>query len=961
MDNTPPSTPHFIGRTGELAFLGQVYSRARAGHPAVVLIDGAAGVGKTRLVDEALRTVIEDAHVLRGGSSRGQQGVPYAAVADAFRAALRQPSFRLAGDHRDAVEDIVNAPHREAGGASGLGDRTRRSEAILELLAEQDRPVVLTMDDLHWADSASLDLLRFVIRNVGDVQLLIILLTRESAGSDSVGAVFAEATARSIGYSIGVEPFTVVELGELFNWAGGDLPDRVVSDVAEASGGNALLALHLLGDRGRIRFAASAGLRQLIAAEVAQLSPAGRAVLRLLAVADAELDNRLLDEVLPGEVRSALAECRRIGLTVWGATHSRLHHALYGEILRNLLLPDEIQEQHLLLARAATRLSHDAAVPVMAPAEVARHWLEAREVATALPVLRAAAESALSASAFAESQSLWSELVTLIETHHGLVNRIARREIYARAALAARAVGEFGAALELLTRALRLTTPEEQLVRAELHTRSSDLYRSLGRMDAARWHVERAVALLPPDENGPSGDTARTAIEVRSEYARIITLSGDPRLGRELASACLDAARRTGAADLEAAAETTLGTALSGCGDAPAAVNALRNGARLAASYAPIEENIRACTNLSFALIDDGQLAAGLVAAREAIELARRSGMDKAGSSAAVARCNIITALFMLGDWEDAEREITAMLNAHPDPFTGDWLLATRAQIYVAQGRFELAHAAIDSISPDHDHSVALGRASVESEYWIWKRDSARALACAREPLRSSFAVMDRAYLMQWCLRAIGDQAATCRLQSRVSELDQLRATSDELLSQFGADFSDESSAVPELLCFAEYDRAFTPSRPDRWRAVVERAPRRSYERAYGCLRLAQVHLAERAEDAGRALLEESLDCATALGARPLLSEIEVTRIRYSLNLGSSAQSSAGPGADLPRLTRREREVLEHLKSGLSNRRIASALGISENTAGVHVSNILSKLGVSNRTAAAAVSRTIGL
>ena len=144
---------------------------------------------------------------------------------------------------------------------------------------------------------------------------------------------------------------------------------------------------------------------------------------------------------------------------------------------------------------------------------------------------------------------------------------------------------------------------------------------------------------------------------------------------------------------------------------------------------------------------------------------------------------------------------------------------------------------------------------------------------------------------------------------------------------------------------------------------------------AYARWRGAEAHLALGDRTAARDLLADAWRWATRQGAAPLLGEIETLarRARLDLSAPSSAETAAAPSADSSAaspseraadelgLTRREREVLALVAEGWTNRQVADHLFISENTAGVHVSNILGKLGASGRTEAAAIAHRLGL
>jgi DNA-binding NarL/FixJ family response regulator len=119
---------------------------------------------------------------------------------------------------------------------------------------------------------------------------------------------------------------------------------------------------------------------------------------------------------------------------------------------------------------------------------------------------------------------------------------------------------------------------------------------------------------------------------------------------------------------------------------------------------------------------------------------------------------------------------------------------------------------------------------------------------------------------------------------------------------------------------------------------------------------LAQEMLAHGSRDEGRELLVDCWIVAHEMGAGGLERRVSRLATRFRVPLPESSEASEGP---LNRLTPREREVLDRLATGATNKAIAGELVISEKTASVHVSNLLAKLGVENRGEAAALARSL--
>ncbi len=171
-------------------------------------------------------------------------------------------------------------------------------------------------------------------------------------------------------------------------------------------------------------------------------------------------------------------------------------------------------------------------------------------------------------------------------------------------------------------------------------------------------------------------------------------------------------------------------------------------------------------------------------------------------------------------------------------------------------------------------------------------------------------------------------------------------------------------------LCEAEAARLHRDADTEAWAAAVGAWEQleRPYVVAYARWREAEAHLAGRgSRDHAAAALRSSLETAERLGAAPLAREVKAlaARARISLDVAAGRVDSAGArrrsGRRALGLTAREREVLGLVALGRTNRQIADELFISENTAGVHVSNIIGKLRVSGRGEAAALAYRLGL
>jgi predicted ATPase len=194
-------SPTFVGRIEELHVLEAALGRATNSEPAVVLVGGEAGVGKTRLVAELIARGVDGTRVLSGGCVPvGGDGLPYAAIVEALRALLTDLGV-------NAVRELVGPSWPELARllpALGEPDHTAQTEQVaqarlLELLLgllgrlSEQTPLVLVVEDLHWADRSTRDLLAFLARNLCRERMLLVVTYRnDEPGQQRLGPYLAE-------------------------------------------------------------------------------------------------------------------------------------------------------------------------------------------------------------------------------------------------------------------------------------------------------------------------------------------------------------------------------------------------------------------------------------------------------------------------------------------------------------------------------------------------------------------------------------------------------------------------------------------------------------------------------------------------------------------------------------------------------------------------------------------------
>jgi DNA-binding CsgD family transcriptional regulator/tetratricopeptide (TPR) repeat protein len=456
----------------------------------------------------------------------------------------------------------------------------------------------------------------------------------------------------------------------------------------------------------------------------------------------------------------------------------------------------------------------------------------------------------------------------------------------------------------------------------------------------------------------------------------------------EFCAEAVAVAHEVGDRRVEAHALNSRGLALAQLGRCREALPSLRRSLAMSLELGAAEDVGRGFVNLTDAMKFCSLDREALDVVEAGVEAIERMGMT--GSYGPVIRLNGVLIAAGIGDWSEATR-FEADAGRVDQPGRNEiYALAYSIRLAVARGdpdvdgRIERFGELLDGrhvVEGQYSGRYALARA----ERALWRGAPEAGLAVALDGL-GWFAGKDFAYftclLHAMAARARADIAVRVRdSRGPETEVAGIVAMIDRHIDAIAEAITThpaEPEALGELvgaLRFAQAERARAAATPDAaaWTSAVDawEARDRPYEAAYGRWRATEALLEVGDRAGARETLAKAWRWASERGAGPLLAEIEMLGKRARLELtatddatdgavGSAAPSSSGP-ADEFGLTRREREVLALVAEGWTNRQIADHLFISENTAGVHVSNILGKLGASGRTEAAAIAHRLGL
>jgi DNA-binding CsgD family transcriptional regulator len=1000
-------SPVFVGRDQELAALDAAMAVASGGDPVFALIGGEAGIGKTRLAEEfTARAATAGFAVLTGNCVElGAEGLPLAPVISALRALSRMlPPAELADVVGPAAGGLsrllpeLAPPGGPAAVTAGADSAVSLPELVAGLLGRlcSLRPVLLVIEDLHWADQSTLELIAYLVRTLREVPLLAVVTYRsdELRRRHPLRALLTGWERVRSTRRIELGSLDRDEVADQLTGIFGASPEPDLADlIFDRSGGNAYLVEELAsvaGDPGRPgRPGSDAGLppslRDVLLHRADSLSPAAQHLLRAASAGGRRVAEGLLAAVAgtaEAELYPALREAVDGHVLVVDAagTGYEFRHALTRDALYEDMLPGERARLHAAYAAALAAdpgLADDAAVP----AALAHHWYSAHDLPRALPALLIAASHALGSYAPAESLhhleralEIWPRIPDAAErAEAGLA------EVYLRAVDAAYYAGVLDQALDLSEQGMAALPAEPGdgtgALRAQLLDRRAMVLRDIGREDEAITALRQALTLLP--EEKPSQLRAMLLSSLASTLMRV----DDIAEAAEVARRAVATAQAAGALREEADALITAGGASVYLGPDDVGLSDLRAGLDLALRGNFPASALRGYINLSDTLQLLGRHEEAMEVAAQGRALAARVG--RARTLGSFLAGNMAISALQRGRWPEAERLTAESLRTTREGIYRGILLQPAVGLAARRGDYPAAAELLRQARKETGASINAQALLPIAFDEALVRHGQGDLAGARELLVAALAGrtgpmgVRHAWPLLWLgMRAAADEAIRAR-DRRVPPAAESVAAAAELTSiaeRLPARFPEARGY--RCLFDAERDRGDSSDTPRSWAAAlaVWRDLRAPYLIGYCLLRYAEALLAAGDRAAAGQAVREAHATAAGLGAAPIAEQAAALARRARLPLDDGApptpagdkatrQEAAGPAGELARLglTDREREVLFQVAAGRSNAQIAGILFISPKTAGVHVSNILAKLGVASRVEAAAVAHRLGL
>ncbi|MFI9009803.1 AAA family ATPase [Actinosynnema sp. NPDC053489] len=974
-----------VARSREMTRLRAALDDAARGQAGAILLAGDAGVGKTRLVDE-LSATAGDALVLTGRClDVGETGLPYLPFTEALghvrQAGLldvaARPALRL------LLPELALPAGRDGGATvSGLPSHLvgRRPEqdvgqlqlfdAVHGLLGElaEGRPVLLVLEDLHWADASTRYLLSFLLSRLRSQRLLVVGTYRSDDlhRSHPLRPLLNELVRLPTVRRLDLTPLSAIDARSFVAALADDLPDDLVLEVAERSDGNPFFAEELIavaacGDR-EVPWT----LAEVLLTRIERLSPDGQRVVRVASVGGRSVRHDLLRDVAGMDdvaLDAALREAvQNHVLLVDRAEVYAFRHALLRETVYNDLLPGERVRLHAAYADRLASSDHRGAA-----AALAHHSLESHDLARALRASVDAGQEAQAAGAPAESLrhleqalKLW-HAVPAAQRPPGLTELSLLRG----ASWAAGTAGQPERAIAFArtgTTAVDETDPEGA---AEMWRRFAQALQVVDGTDDEKYHAVEEAWWLVRDR--PASPARAWVLAVWAASLRNDRKYAEARRRAEMAVAD---GRAAGADSAVADALTTLGLLEEPDGEVRRAREHLTAAVACAMEADAVNTELRARYFLGLHHYDLGELAEAGRVFDEGVARAKATGLTWSSFGLELRILQVLTRYYR-GEWDGAATaaeppglRVSSTVSAR--------LAAAGTHVAVSRGEFEQAERMIRELRADwhRDLQIALITGGTGAELALWRGRPELAVDRVRDAI--SWSRKEGEWVLAGIRLAALGVAGQAELAARARrrkdgaaeeeavragrELAEYARTTAELGLPRSGELGPEGRAWL-LRAAAEESRLTGPGDPARWRRAVDGFGFGAvFEQAVCRWRLAEALLGADRRDEAAVELRLAGAVADELGATPLREALDLVARRARVAL-----REVDPRDRVDPFTPRERSVLELVALGRTNRQVGEELYISEKTVSVHLSRIMAKLGASRRAEAVATALDRGL
>lgn len=948
-------SPAFVGREQELRTLENLLDQADKGQGAMVLIGGDTGIGKTRLCRE-LKTIAahRNVRVVEGRCSRGEMSVPYGPFVDALR-------FRLAKGEGDAATQVLQpilahvAPlFRGLGGettqedsAQATSEPFERIQTVFTRLASLGT-VLFVVEDIHWADSTSIDLLHYMAREVAKLPLLLVVTHRTDEGMDSGSAdlLVTRLTLARAATRLRLEPLSRADVQRMLEAMLGRLTDDdLASKVYERTEGNPLFVEEFAGtltEEGALRSVqAPATLHEMVLERIAPLDADAREALNYGAIIGRRFHFDVLAAVLawPEErLLTALEQLilRRIIVEAEdgeGESYS-FRHIIVQEVLYGSFIGRRRKSMHRNVAVAIESTGSAGPLP---HSTLAHHYQASGDFTRARYHTVLAGDEAARLCAWREATKLYQAAYALAERDSA--GDAVEADILERLAEVAWWQNQLDAHEHYLVRTLRMRRDLGDTQRA------AGLLRKLARVVAyQRKDPAEASEMLEEALRLISQNTVER-IYILNDLGRLQLKQGHWATATKLFEESLRASSERGDCAEETLSLAMLGVLAIHSGQIRAGISRLELArALLDEETLPVERaaEVYHAGIRAFEAAREHQLAREWL--RAAIAYAEAHG---AHADLAVYRAYRAAVQRRFGEWVPAVRTAEEAVDALRRAGRAEYREALRIL-----GDLHRVHGEVGTARQLYEQAIGLGESDARvgvalldlmDQKWHEGAAQLESVLEACVPDDALFAMRVLPFLVESYVcggQIDAARAALKRLADLVAASDYragpaiIAEASGVLLGATG----DRKTAIAQLRDAAK-----------RWDALTL-----PLETARSCALLAEQLLqTEDGEAEAISLATEAVQRFDALGAARDVARAQLLLRRGGVRVARKRVSAEQVSGPLSALTRRELEVFKELARGNTNREIARTLSLSTRTVDNHVSSILAKLGCTTRTQAA--------
>jgi DNA-binding CsgD family transcriptional regulator len=949
-----------VGRGKEQRAIQASLDEALAGHGGLLLVGGEAGVGKTRLVDEVLASADDLCLKYACQELRTPAFAPVASI-------LRQYLRLTSGDLSDcgALANYLNLLMPELGPVpADAGDQPTLHEAIRAALAalSGERPAAIVIDDLHWADNATLDVILSLSPFLSEMSILLVgiyrsdeiprghpvrrlrnQLRRARAATELAIGTLDEGGTVAIAEAVldqAIDP----SLREILHKKSDGIP-LFVEQLVAALESNGRLQVgeqgFKLADDDQLTVPES--IRDAVLLRLDNLPESARRLAEAAAVAGESFSlEQVIELAGSSEGLEALLE-RRI-LTETSAGQAAFHHAL----TREAVYQEIIWTRRRALHRSLAQRMRDVGA---APEVVANHWLAAQESDEARDALVDAAQHACQIHAYRDAAGFGNQALEMWPEGHDEESRLAVLERLGNCAqlsgLLPEAVRAWREAAEGRRRLGQMAAYAETQRRlaSTLELQSAWAQAMTARSDAATSFQQ-------------SGQAAEAAVEFLS-LAGMLHNQGQYGQSTPPVAEAMALAQESGRLDVLVRAQGLYGQLLAKLGRADEGVKQVREALALGMDQSLTGPVAEVFTRLGSALEHRSDYSGGRAVYQDAADYCSSQGEEATGIVCLVC---LSGALYRLGEWD---KSLVASIDAVETPGIS-LLLRTLANGVI--GRIKALRGQVDVARPLLQETLLISR-KLNSFYGLLMSEFGLALVAAQEMNReSTIAHWQQVYnaleasdelhsgieVFRWGATQFARWGDRHQVQEAAAALSRLVTETSNPEALAGLAHGLGESLLLEgqsLKAVQQFERAVE---------VLEKMEV-PFARAQTRWRLGSALAAAGEHARAVAELQKAAGVFEQLEAKPFRQEVEKELIALGAHVEPWLSRRESRRLKRAGLTRRQVEVLRKLGKGMTNRDIADELVLSPRTVEMHVANVFNKLGCNNRAEAVAKAAELGL